>query len=1525
MAGKYLEALGYDAIHTEKVELDEETTVPVALEVKKNDGRPRLWVMLSASDDFSAGIIEGHVFDADETDMASMSLRNLPDNETLANKILYDQTEPPRWLIFIGMNQIALLDRHKWNEKRCLTFDLEQIFGRNDESTWQAMAVLLHHDSLCPDDGKCLLDELNEESQKNAAGVSEDLKYALRESIELLGNEVLYDLAHNKGRDLEEQPVDAGELTLQCLRYMYRMLFVLFMESRPDLGYAPMKNPVYVKSYSIESLRQTAEHMSIQPDEKVMEGTYIGDSLKTLFDMIYEGYPKKEEEQQQFSKRTSLKDTFVLPPLKAHIFDPERTKMVHEAKLRNCVMLRIIELMSLTREDSKKKVRRGRISYANLGINQLGAAYEALLSYRGFIAETDLYEVKRAKDKFNELDVGYFVTEEELAQYTEDERVRYDKGPNKGKLRHYEKGTFIYRLAGREREKSASYYTPEVLTKCLVKYALKELLKDKTADDILQITVCEPAMGSAAFLNEAINQLAEAYLMKRQQELHESIPYDERAKELQKVKMYIADRNVYGVDLNPTAVELAEVSLWLNTIYEGGFVPWFGTQLVNGNSLIGARRECYDVQDLQTKVKNLRWYENAPVRIKPQEKRKQKKQIYHFLTGDPGMANYDKDKVIKGLVPDKIKTIKKWNKEFIKPYSDDEIASMLALSKKIDELWQQQVELRKEIDAQTTDNLSIYGHQDDILDSHTTIRRKDEIYRKYYKSEHMKNAGPYARLRFAMDYWCALWFWPIDKADLLPTRAQFLADMSFIIEGTASTAETNDILVEQSLFSHDEQLNLFSSEREEAQDAMAEKIRAHYPHGGHVDLDQLCNIFPRFALIKQIARKNRFMHWELEFADVFHDNGGMSLELGNPPWIKLIWNEQNVLADTDPIFAVKNMTATQTAKKRTKALENKNTKESYFSEYEMMIGEQNFLNTITNYSLLKGMKTNLYKCFLPKAFDTISSINGKEGYVAFVHPEGVFDEPQGGLLRENLYARLRMVYAFINEKKLFHEVDHHKKFSLNVYGSLHANNPIFDIINDLYLPITIDECYHNSVENPVPGVKNENGEWNITGHPHRIIHITKNELQIFASLFDDNCRWQEARLPVLHAKELLEVLECFFYQKEKVYDLGKKVYTTGLWHETNAQQDGTIIAKIDFPNEIDSMIYSGAHINVANPYFQTTQRHYYNNSNYDHIDLTNIPSDYLIRTKYQPDCSIDEYKRRAPKTPWKTSVISEYRIANREFVNCAVERTLAAVIIPPGVAHINKVFEVCYQDKNYIPLMAGFEASIPFDFLVKTIGKSGVNYSTNMLFPVIHSKLDNAIKIRALLLNCLTIYYADFWKQQFDNNYILDRWARKDIRLTDSRFYNLTSEWNWHTPLRTDYERREAMLELDVLASISLGMTLEQLITIYNIQFPVLRANEADTWYDANGRIVYTINRGMTAKDAQGRKYVGVDKNEWERIKDYPAGKVYAHSFTDDTQPGGPRERTVEYVAPFDRCDREKDYETVWAFFEKKYGSEQAK
>ena len=140
------------------------------------------------------------------------------DNEELVQRVFFNLDEPPRWLILLGINTISLIDRNKWNEKRYLQFDLDEIFRRREESTLQAMAVLLHKESLCPDEGTSLLDKLNDNSHRHASGVSQDLKYALRESIEIIGNEVIFDMTHRKGINLDENPVDAGRLTLECLR-----------------------------------------------------------------------------------------------------------------------------------------------------------------------------------------------------------------------------------------------------------------------------------------------------------------------------------------------------------------------------------------------------------------------------------------------------------------------------------------------------------------------------------------------------------------------------------------------------------------------------------------------------------------------------------------------------------------------------------------------------------------------------------------------------------------------------------------------------------------------------------------------------------------------------------------------------------------------------------------------------------------------------------------------------------------------------------------------------------------------------------------------------------------------------------------------------------------------------------------------------------------------------------------------------------------------------------------------------------
>lgn len=1503
MADAYLNSLGYPEANPQRVAIDAELEAPIYLELTKTNGAPALWVLLAASENKEEDILAKRCFFADTITDATSSVvftdqMTQLSNEELITKILFSSTEPPRFLLFIGMNQIALIDRNKWNEKRYLQFELNDIFSRREETTLQAMAVLLHKNSLCPEDGKVLLDALDENSQRHASGVSQDLKYALRECIELLGNEVLHDLVNNKGRNLDTEPVDAGQLTLECLRYMYRMLFVLFIEARPELGYAPIKAQSYLSGYSLESLRDIAEHVR-DAVEEVGEGYYLHETLSKLYELIYTGYPATEEELLKYTSEESIHDMFVIAPLKAHIFDPEYTPMLTEAKLRNSVMLRIVELMSLTRPDGKRNSRRGRISYSNLGINQMGAVYEALLSYRGFIAEQDLYEVKRAGDNINDLDVGYFVPESELDQYVEEERVYIVDEDGKKHLRVHPKGKFIYRLAGREREKSASYYTPEVLTKCLVKYALKELLEGKTANEILQLTVCEPAMGSAAFLNEAINQLAEAYLDKKQRETGIMIPAQERTQELQKVKMFIADRNVYGIDLNPVAVELAEVSLWLNTIYAGGFVPWFGTQLVNGNSLIGARRQVYRVSQLTSTSKGTRWYENAPERILvghsrvEQRSNVSKRQVYHFLLGDPGMASYS-DKVIKQLEPDAIKQMNTWNKKFNEPYSDDEIRTLLYLSAIVDELWKNQIKLRKTIDVETQDTLSVFGHEDTVSSSCTTIRQKDNIYAKYYKSEHMKNAGPYARLKFAMDYWCALWFWPIDKAELLPSRSEFLNDLSLILEGTITTKKGQNLLAskEQSLFPTDEE-------------ELAAKIYDLFPGQSVVDLDSLCNLFPRLDLVRQIAQKNHFMHWELEFADLFAECGGFDLIIGNPPWIKMTWNEQSVLSDKHPMFAVKKLTAAEASRHRADALKNAETYKLYFDEFESMSGTQSFLNASQNYEELKGQQTNLFKCFLPQAW----RYGCDNGVSAFIHPDGVFDDPNGGVLREKLYAKLRRHYQFTNELKLFTEVDHHMGYSLNVYCNKETTG--FDIISNLFSATTIDDCYSDDGKSQVPGIKNESGEWEIRGHKRRIVSVGKKELSVFATLFDGSDNWKQARLPVIHARDYLDVLKCFVEQQTSIGTLGDAVSSSEMWHEVNDQKNGLISRDVHFPDTKTNAILSGPHIGVANPLFKTSRRICKLNSDYDPIDISQVQDDYLQRCNYSVACDLGTYQSRITSTPWGNRINDQYVVCSRKMLNLSGERTLITSIIPPDMSFINGIFGMAFNKNT--ALIAGSMATLPYDFFLRVTGKSNGRLDTFAAFPVLCDKPQaDSIIVRSLMLNSLTKNYTKLWDEEYKDCFRKDEWSKQDVRLR-KMFPSLSKEWKLDYSLRSDYERRHALIELDVLVAMALGMTLDQLKTIYHIQFPVLQSYEADTWYDANGRIVFTNNRSLVG--------VGYSRPEWENeIKDATVGKKFYRTITDDTMPGGPIERTIEYVAPFDRCDREKDYETAWKFFEEKYG-----
>ena len=120
LADSYLDSLGYPEAKPEIITVNDTLTVPVFLEMTKSNGAPLLWVILSASKETDTGIMESYAFNsADVEEDANGALYkgilNEMPNEDLATKILFGSAEPPRFLVFISMNQIALIDRNKWN------------------------------------------------------------------------------------------------------------------------------------------------------------------------------------------------------------------------------------------------------------------------------------------------------------------------------------------------------------------------------------------------------------------------------------------------------------------------------------------------------------------------------------------------------------------------------------------------------------------------------------------------------------------------------------------------------------------------------------------------------------------------------------------------------------------------------------------------------------------------------------------------------------------------------------------------------------------------------------------------------------------------------------------------------------------------------------------------------------------------------------------------------------------------------------------------------------------------------------------------------------------------------------------------------------------------------------------------------------------------------------------------------------------------------------------------------------------
>lgn len=1554
---KVMAALGYDTTpaYANWIYVDDESVIP-SRSILYNGSQARLVVLEMQAmikkneDDVPAGLFEQQYNDIPEktvqeqkyvySQWAGVINKDLPEgckisptkiNDCVTAIFQLPKEQRPQYIVIFAGNIVFLMEQDKWDHGAYVKFDLEELFSEANVSAnrnyYSLFYLLASKEVLAGDSQIVLMDKIAEESFKNTYEVTKDLKEGVINAVELLANEAIY-----YKRDVLKEEFDetdetfASEVKDDCLNIIYRLLFVFYAEARPEIGILPMDDEAYAKGYSLDILREL-EQTPLKSDYS-RNSFFFHDSLWTLFTLIANGYNDNDITSHR---------SFTVKKIDSPLFDDEKLKRLKGVKYRNKVWQEIICSLSLSKEQNRKS--RGRISYANLGVNQLGSVYESLLAYRGFYAEEDYIEVHKA-DKPE--DGTFLVPRSRMGDFDSNEILR-DEHDNVVIL---PKGQYVYRLNGRDRKKSASYYTPEVLTKSTVKYTLKGFVEkldkgEMKAEELLKLKILEPAMGAAAFQNEVINQLAELYLTYRQKELGKHISPHLYQDERQKVKAYIATKNIYGVDLNPTAIELGKLALWLNVMHKDMETPFFAHRLALGNAVIGAWLKAYNTDELfkksGMKLLNTAWWEKAPhlLHISRDSGKIIRKQneIYHFLIPDKNMLAALQIKEEKVLYPQAAKRMQDCVKDWTKPISGNDILVLKKISGKIDKLIAEYIAEQVKIDKLTANNYEVWGHRNYYNNALFKYTDKELL-----ANSRNKQKSAYHKLVTVMNYWCALWFWEYKDADKIPTREEFWSDIENILDIDFSTKKYSEVRI--SLTSPEsaiEQPTLFDQNGEpgalpegepevvpeEEQKEMVEEFINNYDEAVFTKADaqkilesvsSSGDLFQnaRTPIVEALAGRYHFFHPQLEFIEVFWLRDGFDVIVGNPPWIKLEYDEMGVISEKFPEVAIRKLSAPVIREIKKRLLnESANLASLLINELFETTGQGAFLNAFCNYPLLIGQQTNLYKCILENSF---SLQNELSGFIGLLLPETIYDDPKGAPLRKEIYHRLRFHFQYQNEMKLFAEVDHHTKYGDQLLGP-RSSSPDFISINNLYHPSTVDACFAHDGHGICGGTKDDDGKWNTNAHKDRIVRFTERELRVLSDTFEPGSDWQTVKLTSIQSETILGILEKLGRFPTHVRDF-QPLITMG-FDETGAVDAGILERNTSYPNVDEyEMVYNGPQFFLNNPYYKTPRKECKLNSDYDCLSLINLNENYISRSNYYPVLSIPDYKdcikgfSLGNDSSGKERFdywIDYYKLGFRKMVGPDSEHTLICALLPRKTAHVNGVISSTFKEERNVVDMAGLCSSLPLDFWMKIMASQNLTSIRMQSFPLgIEKKYNSALRSRTLLLNCLTSYYADLWEMCWDTSFQEENWSLTDSRLKP--FASLTKKWTKEIPLKNYFERRQAQIEIDVIGAIALGLSLADLEEMYSIQFGVLKQYEEDTWYDKKGDIVFTNSVGL--------KGVGVDRPKWEEIRNQKEGETYTHTIDPAKSElyGG---QQVTYYAPYTKCDRIEDYRRAWAHFEK--------
>ncbi|MDV3001114.1 MAG: hypothetical protein N5P05_002720 [Chroococcopsis gigantea SAG 12.99] len=502
-----------------------------------------------------------------------------------------------------------------------LTFPVQAMCEVSGRLILGAMEMLLSADRLfnVPSDRR--LSAILEKSRKYQNDVSIKLAEQVLEALwDLLRGFQIADATSKSSLVTDIATTAPQHIYGGLITILLRLVFLLYAEDRGLMS----QDAVYTRYYSVsglyERLREDAGNYSDTMDQRYGAWAW----LLSLFRLVYDGGGHAD---------------LYLPARHGQLFDPDEYpflegrpqsteyqtgESLEPPRISDGVIHRVLQgLLVLDGE---------RLSYRSLDVEQIGSVYEAIMGYEVERASSPAIGVW-SKPKGSKSSVTVVVSVEEVLRTKAGERAKYLKdvagceitGKSLTELKDARTledvvaalgrkispktpslmpvGS-LYLQPGEERRRSGSHYTPRALTEPIVKETLRPILsalgENPTPEQILELKVCDLAMGSGAFLVESCRQLAEKLVEAwNKQNVLPEIPIDEEP--LLYARRLVAQRCLYGVDKNPFAVNLAKLSLWLATLAKAHPFTFLDHALKWGDSLVGLTSE---------QIKTFNWQED---------------------------------------------------------------------------------------------------------------------------------------------------------------------------------------------------------------------------------------------------------------------------------------------------------------------------------------------------------------------------------------------------------------------------------------------------------------------------------------------------------------------------------------------------------------------------------------------------------------------------------------------------------------------------------------------------------------------------------------------------------------------------------------------------------------------------------------------------------------------------------------------------------------------------------------------------